>query len=705
MNNINKQLKNIEETKIISLDLHYQENILPLIKSNNIKELENQLIYKYDEKEIYFNSDNWNFREITEDPKSINIKFNNKNQKIKDELKIITLSFLILHRNKFKDLRGFKSVLSDLNVFYDFLEDNTECSIDDLSRERLIEYVNLGLELKSVDFLNKILVIEEFLPFNLDLEKKLKLSDLNLKRKKQEQHSVIPPRIYMGLLDNFSKDIEFYFSNLKEVEENIKKLLEFEEEATGHLLSSIRNGDSDIDKVLKNYESFVSELNESDVLIVDKGLDKKWFEIFNKHRPEFKVSNTRYFKTRAKNYEFKLQDKIYSRNEIKRLLSDIENKCKYLCLALSGMRVDELYHISSTFGVQKIESNRRNICLFTTKQSKITESSQSKNDVFVTTEIGYKAFELLKVIHKPVREKCIKNKDNMFTMLSKLRHPKTISQEAFSGYMRDFIKSYDKVDLSLTKEDLYHLNLSNPEQMKYKRVGDKFAFTPHQLRRSLAYYLIGYELLSFPQLKQQFSHYSMAMTRWYARNAHSFEKFYKEIENERVLQQSDVLVRIYNKLANKERIAGGKGKTLLNEVTSTDSLYFKESVNNRKLSRLYWEKEIKDKRMHIHAIAPGMYCTNNKCSMRINIDLSECVDCEFDLIESATYAEASRQAAMKNILFAIEENELNPSLASKYIMQIRSAECIMKDLDFPYEPFEIPNEVQNMLISVKVVEK
>ena len=43
--------------------------------------------------------------------------------------------------------------------------------------------------------------------------------------------------------------------------------------------------------------------------------------------------------------------------------------------------------------------------------------------------------------------------------------------------------------------------------------------------------------------------------------------------------------------------------------------------------------------------------------MRINIDLTECVDCEYDFIENAVYAEVSRMDAMRNIEFLKE----NPS--------------------------------------------
>ncbi len=100
-------LKNNEKENIdIDLiDLYYEENILPLIKENNISELNNYLIFKNKEKKILFKDDYWNFKEITNNPKSINIKFKLNDMQLKNEFKIIMLSILILHRNKYKDLR------------------------------------------------------------------------------------------------------------------------------------------------------------------------------------------------------------------------------------------------------------------------------------------------------------------------------------------------------------------------------------------------------------------------------------------------------------------------------------------------------------------------------------------------------------------------------------------------------------------------
>jgi hypothetical protein len=102
--------------------------------------------------------------------------------------------------------------------------------------------------------------------------------------------------------------------------------------------------------------------------------------------------------------------------------------------------------------------------------------------------------------------------------------------------------------------------------------------------------------------------------------------------------------------------------------------------------------EIKTGKVHIHAIGKGMYCTKLQCAMRVEIDLSECTDCVWDIIEDVYSVESLRMTAMINLLILIEEGELNGRSAVKLIMDIRSAEKIMSDLGFPFEMFDIPEE-------------
>ncbi|MBF4242263.1 site-specific integrase, partial [Vibrio anguillarum] len=238
---------------------------------------------------------------------------------------------------------------------------------------------------------------------------------------------------------------------------------------------------------------------------------------------------------------------------------------------------------------------------------------------------------------------------------------------------------------ALTNEDIIDLKTSDPN-LSFE-VGDDYEFSGHQLRRSFAYYLIGYELCSFPQLKQQFSHVSMAMTRHYAKNASKFQKIRQkkktlanEIDEERIDQKARIYLSIYQKLANKERVAGGKGKEFAKSMMNTDRNLFKDKVDNDMLSISYWKKQIRDQNRHIHAVAPGIYCTSTTCGLRTLVNLMECVDCKNDYIVDAVFAEAKRKEAEIHMLYDIENNELTPQTASESYIKVQAAERIMDDL-------------------------
>lgn len=174
-----------------------------------------------------------------------------------------------------------------------------------------------------------------------------------------------------------------------------------------------------------------------------------------------------------------------------------------------------------------------------------------------------------------------------------------------------------------------------------------------------------------------------------------------EIESERTLQQSTILARVYERIANKERVAGGKGRALNTIAGNSD--FFDRDNNSRMLEPAYWERLIKEGNKHIHAIAPGIYCTNSQCDMRINVALEECVNCEFDVIVDGMYAEGKRLNASKNLALLDEQNELTHGVASQLVMQIRSCEAILRDLEIPFERVKLPQSVTRILIKTVAI--
>ncbi len=702
---------------------YLQEVLLPALKSGDWEELDKMVVYQDELKTILFGEDVWEFTKsaykgrrkaslyfsIEREQGENVIEFRQNYRLLINQMKCVALSELWFSSREIS-LTAIKAKVNILRNNIAQIVKHGVTSFEELDQEHLEILVDKGcFELSKQEVfkgMNALPALKGLLPYQVNFPR-LNHKMFNVRPDEAEAKLVIPPRIYFKALKEYSDEITAAYGLRDEIENATEKMLSsYELELKNHLLR-IRNGASYSPRsgYVKQWKLFTQALDNEGVALVDKGKDPRWMKIYTSLEIKLDIG-----KWLSSHFKVSIAGTSYGWAAFKRYLTILNAKAAWLCLALSGMRVDELYMISPVHGAQKkafdkngceSEAGKEIIHFLTTRQSKITLNSQTKNDVFVTTEAGWKAFYVLNAIHTPYRTR-FAEKDthrmfaNMTTSVSK-----PVGTNALNKAIRTKFNE-DNFEFVLTAEDIGYLKVSDPTQASFK-IGDKFHFTAHQTRRSLAYYLIGYELCSFPALKQQLSHLSMAMTRWYARNAYSFEQLYSEIRSERIIQKAEIFARIYQKIANGERIAGGKGQAMITEISREGESYFENGVNKRKLSVDYWVDQLTNGKAHLHAVAPGMYCTNTQCSMRINIDLSECVDCEYDFIENAVYAESSRIDAMRNIELLNECNELNSSSATKYFMQVKAAETILDDLGFEHEKFKFEDDVLSLVIKSKMV--
>lgn len=719
---------------VLDKEDYFQQILFPALLRGDWDELEKMVVYQDKKKIIYFKDDIWLFSETDYKGKNVaNLYFNiEENQgnniigfryatrNLINEIKCVAIAHIWFSAKQI-ELDTIKNKINHLKNDVNQLIKREIISFSDLNSELLevlVEDGCLDLTKKNVfRGLNSLCDIKGLLPFKVNFSS---LTHKMFKKRPNDEEGkvVIPPRIYFSALTTYSQLIVKAYAIRDEIEQAVEKQISYFNNGLEKKLLKIRNGANykPPKKLKMSWGRFTQKLAQVGVALHDKGEDPRWMQIFIDLKTRIRISSTVYSK-----FKVCINNVSYSWSEFNRFLIDLNSKSQWLCLALSGMRIDELHKISPVYGAQKkffdkngveietdtdtdtdTDTGKEVIYFLSTRQSKITLNSQTKDETFVTTEVGYKAFHVLNAIHTPLRNrfKAI-NSHRMFANFSEYLFCKPVSKY---GITRSLIKNFnaENFDFVLTTDDMGYLQASDPNQTTFKK-GDRFHFTPHQTRRSLAYYLIGYELCSFPALKHQLKHLSLAMTRWYARNAYSFEKLYNEIQKERIWQQAELFARIYQKLANGERVAGGKGQAMIAEISREGESYFEDGVNKRKLSKEYWIDMLSNGKAHLHAIAPGMYCTNTQCSMRIKIDLSECVDCEFDFIENAVYAEGSRMDAMRNIEFLKETNELNSSAATKYFMQIKAAEAIMEDLGFKHDKYVFDADVLSLVISTSEV--
>ncbi len=703
-----------------------------LLANGDTEELGELVIYEDDSVKIRFKDDKWPFTESSldfdggnttlnfgleqEEPSYHNVlRFNNAISKIKYQLKVFAATCIYLSSNQLQ-LRTLKTKLNELKKLVPVLLEYNISDLSALNDEHLDKVHDQNKSIfntrSRLEGLNSLYDVSPWLPFDINYSP-LRAKLFSHSWKATNQTPVIPLRIYLDLVRWGKEKVNYYKSISSEIEVAVDKLLSFEDEEFRYAIDGIRRGKRKLTESPSTLSTkFLSELKKKNVPIVDHGRNSMWLE---------KLESVGYtipiYKHRVDKFFATIDGNKYNRAQLKDLLRDIAGTCGFVCLLLSGMRADELYGAHIDFGAQKLVLSHNNgandtpdnkrsrklkpkkevVYLLTTRQAKITEGTQTKVDTFVTSEEGYDAFKVLSSLFRGFNKRFKGSKKRrMWAGFRSCQSPKPCCISTVSNFINQAVLNLSKIDFSLNSDDLTYLNVSDPKHEK--KLGEQFGVTPHTLRRSLAYYLAGYELCSFPALKQQFSHLSLAMTRWYARNSSHFTKVYKEVNKERISQLADISVRIYSKMANGELVAGGKGKEATQDISRQGKNYFERGENKNLLSYEYWVRQLTQGKKHLHVIAPGMVCTNKLCSMRVNIDLSECVDCEFDFIEDVAFAETARVDAIRNLQLLKEQNDLNHSSLSKLVMTIKSAERVMDDLGFGYEPYTLDDELSKMFI-------
>lgn len=560
--------------------------------------------------------------------------------------------------------------------------------------------------------INKLVIEKKGLPFPVALCKTLTADDFNLTLIDNEQYPVIPQRLYYLALREAESLIERLYPIRDEIEMLSTYLTTFNDKVydgyakylyqdrrkhpNGEYIWHISDGNKGDKKKNRAFKKAFNALTSP--------TEEQILALLQKYRP---VIHSGFYSECYPDSVVSIGGQTVSNaKQATTLLMEYSGGCLWALMAKSGIRTDEIYYLHTINGCQKEVISGQTIYVLNADLSKTIKGSQSKQDEFVTTELGMKAFKILQAIHTPLR-KCHPESTLFFHTLKLMDSFGAAQKKAPSIQAQKWFNKTLALELSLTKEDIKDLQVSSPDNNF--EVGEEYEFSCHQLRRSFAYYLIGYELLSFPQLKQQFSHISLAMTRHYAKNASKFQKLRKKkgkdknlcsvIDDERVQQKARIYLDIYHRFANKERVAGGKGKAFANaRAEQGDNNLFTDKTNNDMLTLEYWKNVVRNGERHIHVVAPGIFCTSANCDLRTQVNLLECVDCNNDYIVDAVYAEAMRKEAEEHMYYDIMHNELTPQSASESYIKITAAERIMNDLGMNYEPVEFPHTIQELII-------
>lgn len=543
--------------------------------------------------------------------------------------------------------------------------------------------------------INCLRALSDSLPFDVQLESPASVYV------KSTQTPVTPERLQMQWMQDAEQTVLEWSKYQTQFSAFISKQIELFDKTGDEIVKRIRNGESKINCIHSETNtaenkiaSFLSDLEEHGIPLTDKNESADWMVLFKKHNlwidptaisAKLKFASHNLYKEDSRVLKFR--KKTFSGfNDLRKTLKLIEKYCIYLIFNLSGMRQNEFHKLIPEFGAQTILVNGHKVHIFHSGQQKIKVGYQLKKDVFVTTALGHKAFNLLNSIYEPFRDKAAKEKKETkgFRVTLNINNP-IVSLDL--PKLNHFFKA------KLTPKDIEDLRVSEHGCKKFNyKEGDVFTFRSHMARRSLAYYLVALELCGFPQIKQQFSHLSMAMSIYYANNASKKNEMimYKEVKDEREEQLALTLIRLKERAAEK-KLSGGKG-VIWNQ--SSEKLM---SINEHK-NLLRKNKEF------ITAVAPGMYCTNRNCCKTAQLSLVHDLSCNESIVENTAWIEGRRASSISKLMTLYAMDDLTPQDVSKELLNIRAAEQMINkhNGEGSIEPYIAPEGINKMLFTEAV---
>ena len=511
-------------------------------------------------------------------------------RKLKNKLKTLLLKMMWLspHNHSFATLWGAlndlkKVVIPLLNEGYNTL---SALDFDRLETWALTNHTDIDFEREKVYCgLNRLYKEARGLPFEVNLNKKLTASDFGLAIKEAQQYTVIPQRLYYLGLQRSEALISEAYALRDELESLAEYIATYSDKMyEGYAKYLVSDEARFKNASIQWYLSKASKGEKQRTLAFQKAFaalhspsEEETLALILLHKPAIISDYIDKF-----HIERKLtigQWTITKLKEAQSLFKKLNGGCLWGLMARTGMRADEMYDLRTVQGCTTEIIERQKIHVIHANLSKTAKGFQSKQDEFVTTEIGMKAYEVLQALHAPLR-KLHPDTQSFFHKIKQDRGE--ITKNQLGKHSQAWFENAMGEDLALTNEDIIDLKTSDPN-LSFE-VGDDYAFSGHQLRRSFAYYLIGYELCNFPQLKQQFSHVSMAMTRHYAKNASKFQKIRQmkknlanEIDEERINQKARIYLSIYVSALESASVFPKISSSHLKSITSSLDFHYDHS--------------------------------------------------------------------------------------------------------------------------------
>ena len=450
-----------------------------------------------------------------------------------------------------------------------------------------------------------------------------------------EQHPVIPPRIYFNLMQQLDRII----SEIDTHKHQLFRFLERTLESKG--FGRAKCTQEEHGYTSKNYEP---TLNEASEIYHLNGLFEK-----------YGVRNISAFS---------------------KFLTRIQHGCRLQIHIYTGMRHGEALSLK-VGALHSIKSETGESYKFIGETSKLV--GQKKIVSWVTSKEVIKAYKIInglaKIVGKyiEIKEKEIPLFITMgYLCLGNNHHYDGIQLKVASASMKynEVYSLLDCTQFKISEPDLEHLEQVNPfrawESKNAFALGSVWRFTTHQLRRSLAFYVVQSSLVSLPTLKRQLKHINREMTLYYCHTKTLPDEYYTEghisglIKREK--PEADAIAYIYNVLQSKEQLFGVHGKFVERYIKkSTQDILLKQ--NRDELIKQFKNGEIAYKETPL-----GACTTIAPCDKKAFRNITSCISCDRAVIKpsklerlvdkQAQFVEELAQTNCNSVEYRTEMSEL-----------------------------------------------
>ncbi len=312
--------------------------------------------------------------------------------------------------NLYEALKNLKKVINPL--LNEGVNTLSALTFERLETWALTDFTDIDFEREQIyNGLNLLYREAKGLPFEVNLNKKLNASNFGLTIKEREQYTVIPQRLYYKGLQKSEELINQAYAVRHELEQLADYIASYVGKVYGGYAKYLVSGEArQKNGGIKWYLKKSDEESKKRIIAFQQA-----FTSLNAPSEKDTLALAQLYKPLINNDcldKFHLERKltigqwtITTLREALALFKKLSGGCLWGLMARTGMRGDEMYALNTAQGCTTETIDRQKIHVIHANLSKTAKGSQSKQDEFVTTEIGMKAYEVLQALHTPLRKR------------------------------------------------------------------------------------------------------------------------------------------------------------------------------------------------------------------------------------------------------------------------------------------------------------